>query len=218
MKKIDVLLVDDHPMIIDSYKQSLLHYSKELNLDLKIREALTLSDAKSKISNFTDIVLLDLQLTPIPEENLFTGEDIATIIRNKGFNTKIVIITMFDDILRLRGIINKINPEGLIIKTDITPKDFKLLLVSILNNNKYYSKTVKSKISRITYEEYELDEIDRNLLYHICKGEKTKDLPEILLLSRSSIERRKRNLKLIFGIDAIGDKQLVEKAIEIGIV
>jgi len=56
------------------------------------------------------------------------------------------------------------------------------------------------------------------MLYHISKGAKTKDLINIVCLSKSAIEFRKRNLKALFGIDSGNDRKLILKAEQHGFI
>jgi hypothetical protein len=63
-----------------------------------------------------------------------------------------------------------------------------------------------------------LDKIDRRLLYELSIGTKTKDLPMMLPLSIAGVEKRKRNLKSIFDVSDLEDKELIAKAREKGFI
>ncbi len=65
--------------------------------------------------------------------------------------------------------------------------------------------------------DFVLDDVDRNILYHLSKGVMTKDLKQFISLSIAGIEKRKRHLKQIFEIDG-GDIMLVDKAKELGFI
>jgi hypothetical protein len=63
-----------------------------------------------------------------------------------------------------------------------------------------------------------LDKIDRRLLYELSIGTKTKDLPITLPLSIAGVEKRKRNLKNVFDVSGLEDKDLINKAKEKGFI
>jgi len=66
--------------------------------------------------------------------------------------------------------------------------------------------------------DFVLDKIDRQLLYELSIGTKTKDLPNILPLSMASIEKRKRALKKLFDVTEKGDQSLIKIAKEKGFI
>ena len=66
------------------------------------------------------------------------------------------------------------------------------------------------------FDELLLDKIDREIIYELSIGTKTKDLPTILPLTIAGIEKRKRNLKTIFNVSKLADKYLIIKARERG--
>ena len=57
---------------------------------------------------------------------------------------------------------------------------------------------------------------DRKILYYLSKGTKTKNLVDYIPLSLAAIEKRKRNIRKIFGIEESGDKPILDKAAEYG--
>lgn len=63
-------------------------------------------------------------------------------------------------------------------------------------------------------EDLVLDDIDRRLLHELTSGTKMKELPGVLNLSRGGVERRKRNLKMIFELEDQGDRELIKAARE----
>ena len=65
---------------------------------------------------------------------------------------------------------------------------------------------------------YLLDDIDRRILYELSIGTKTKDLPALVPLSLTGIEKRKRLLKQIFDIDSTDDRELILAAKEKGFI
>ena len=63
-----------------------------------------------------------------------------------------------------------------------------------------------------------IDAIDRRILYELSTGTRMKELPNILPLSIAGIEKRKRQLKKIFDVSSLEDKQLIIVAKEKGFI
>ena len=66
--------------------------------------------------------------------------------------------------------------------------------------------------------EFILDHYDRKILYELSVGTRMKDLPKLLPLSIAAIEKRKRNLKLMFNVRKLDDRQLMVSAKEKGFI
>lgn len=218
--KVKVLLVDDHPIIIDGYR-NILNSFKNGELDLIIETASDCDEAYSKITNSKttlsyDIIFLDISLPPSQNYPIYSGEDLGLKIREFLPNCKLVILTMYTENLRLFNIMKNLKPEGLLIKSDVTPKEFFAAFEKILAGDLYYSQTVNEYSRKHISQDFTIDAMDRKILYHLSKGVKTKDLSDIVNLSLAAIEKRKRNMRENLGIDEGGDLVLINKAKEIG--
>ena len=218
--KVKMLLVDDHPIILDGYRNILNSFNND-ELDLIIETASDCDEAFLKITNSQltlpyDIIFLDISLPPSQHYPIYSGEDLGLKIRELLPNCKLVILTMYTENLRLFNIMKNLKPEGLLIKSDVTPKEFFAAFEKIITGDLYYSQTVNEFIRMHFSQDYIINALDREILYHLSKGVKTKDLPNIINLSLAAIEKRKRNIKEIFGIEEGGDLVLIDKAKEIG--
>lgn len=109
-----------------------------------------------------------------------------------------------------------LDPDGFLIKNDITSKELVEAIKVVINDPPYYSKTVLKLIRLEVSNEFVLDSIDRKLLYELSVGTMMKDIPDILHLSIAGIEKRKRKLKGIFNLETSTNKELLEKAKEKG--
>jgi hypothetical protein len=76
----------------------------------------------------------------------------------------------------------------------------------------YYSSTVSNFLNKAVVNEIYVDEINRKILYLLSNGVKTRSLPEHINLSMSAIEKRKKQLKLLFSIDNGKDEALINEA------
>nr|WP_298331991.1 response regulator [uncultured Christiangramia sp.] len=216
---IHVLIVDDHPLIIKAYRETLDIVFEERSENLKISECLDIDHALSLMENgkFDDIdlVFLDIKLPKSIDDSIISGEDLGIKIR-KQYNCKILVSTTFNDNYRIYSIFKSIDPDGFMIKNDLTEKELFAAIKGLLENTPYYSKTVLQLMRTTINQDYYVDEIDRKILYEISIGTKMKNLPKILPLSIAGIEKRKRNLKILFDVEEGGDRGLILAAKEKG--
>ena len=172
---------------------------------------------KIKFSNF-DIVFLDIKIPPSNDSSIVSGEDLGLKLKDTFPAVKIIVSTMFNDNSRINTIFKTLDPDAFLIKDDITKDTIISAIQSVLNNNPYYSKTVLKLLRKIAKNDYALDTFDRQILFHLSKGTKTKDLVSFIPLSKTGIERRKRQLKVIFGKDNCDDSELLRIAEDKGFI
>ncbi|MCK5677007.1 MAG: response regulator transcription factor [Flavobacteriaceae bacterium] len=224
MKIYNVLIIDDHPLISEAYKSALLHVSSNDKLiEFKIDIANNCDFGFEKIKEVTpnkklDIVFLDIKLPPSKDGKILSGEDLGIKINQLLLDTKIIISTTFNDNYRIHNILENINPDGFLIKNDLTPNELVVAIKAVIYDPPYYSKTVIKLLRKQVSRGLIIDKIDRQLLYQLSIGTKMKDLPDILPLSIAGIEKRKRHLKEIFEVEKQGDKDLILKAKEKGFI
>ena len=109
-----------------------------------------------------------------------------------------------------------IQPEGLLIKSDLTSSELAEAFQLILDNPPYYSSTVKGFVNTTMSSDIHLDDINRKILHLLSQGVKTKSLKEYIDLSMSAIEKRKKQLKLLFDVEDGKDESLLNEAREKG--
>lgn len=221
---LNVLIVDDHPIIVNAVKMALTQVSSNSkNLKFNINSALDCETVELKIKEAKrnlplDLVILDISLPPSKNCNLLSGEDIGIKLRNTFNDVKIIILTSLCDNHILCNIFKSLNPDGFLIKSDITNQDLIRAITDVIQGSPFYSKTVTMLIRSHMSNQIVLDKIDREILYHLSIGAKMKDLPEVINLSLAGIERRKRHLRDVFDTPKKDDKTLIERAKEKGFV
>ena len=163
-------------------------------------------------------MLLDINLRASTDKKFLSGEDLGIEIKKFFPDVKIVVLTSHNNNYRLNNILKSLDPLGFLIKTET---DFAILieaLDSVLGDSPYYSKAILQLMRRHITNDFALDKIDRQLLYQLSKGLKMKDLSNIIPLSQSAIELRKRNLKELFEMEEGNDRNLLLKAEERGFI
>ncbi|CAD0007371.1 response regulator [Flavobacterium salmonis] len=219
----EILIVDDHPMIVDGYI-NLLTESGFLKKKPNFIKSYNCEDAYNKIflslkrQVNINLALLDIRLPPYKDCNIDSGVDLAVLIREKFTNCKIIILTMHNDPVTINQIIKKINPEGFFSKSDFDSQSFSSNCQKIINGEIFQSHTIIESQRELFKKNINWDIHDNEILILISKGVKTINLPKYIPLSMSAIEKRKANIKdqLLKGKGS--DKDLVGKAKKLGLL
>ena len=197
-QKIKILMIDDHPMIIEGYQNTLLFTKKEsqhLEIDIanNCDEAVAFMDKSVEKQNLYNVLFVDISLPPSKDGLMTSGEDLAAYARKVLPNAKIIILTMFNESFRIHNIIKTIDPEGFLIKSDLTSSELASAFQAVLHNPPFYSGTVNSFIRKAITSDIVIDEKNRKILHLLSQGIKTKNLAPHLNLSLSAIEKGKNN-------------------------
>jgi len=220
MKHINILMVDDHPIIIEGY-QNVLMSTKEDDQTLLIDTANNCDTAQLMINRASkatpyDVCFFDISLPASEDGRYASGEDLALLAKKIMPDSKIIILTMFNESFRIHNIIKEINPDGFLIKSDLTSMELADAFQQILKFPPYYSSTVSNYIKKTISSEIYVDDVNRKILHLLSQGIKTKSLSEYIPLSTSAIEKRKKQLKLLFSVKDGKDESLLQEAREKG--
>jgi DNA-binding NarL/FixJ family response regulator len=220
---LNILIVDDHPMTVDSYINLLSDndfQKKEPNFikSYNCQDAYKTINFYQKQNTNIDLALLDISLPPYKEFNINNGIDLAIHIREKFANCKIVLLTMHSEALIVDKIIKGIKPEGFISKSDINFELFPIICKKIIEGDIFRSNTIIESQRELFKKNTNWDNHDKEILILISQGVKTVNLPDYIPLSMSAIEKRKANIKdqLLKGKGS--DKDLIEKAKKLGLL
>ncbi|WP_306351966.1 DNA-binding response regulator [Flavobacterium sp. '19STA2R22 D10 B1'] len=209
----NILMVDDHPFIIEAYKNTIAGYQTP-DQEVVITQASNCKAAYEIITNPNvvpfDVAFLDISMPPYVEKNILSGEDLAKLLKRTIPACRIILLTMHTEVLKISSIIKTINPNGLIIKNDLTFDELLLAFDKIIKNENYYSQTVVKYISQSMNEDVLIDDLDRQILFHLSRGVKTKNIPLHTSLSLSTVEKRKLNIKELFKVRT--DEDLIREA------
>jgi len=219
--KKNILIVDDHPFIIDGYKNAITRYKPEI-YDYSFTQGKDCETGYNIITNSEippfDIAFLDISMPAYPEKGIISGEDLAKLIMELMPNCKIILLTMYTELLKIKKIIETINPAGLVIKNDLTFDELLFGFDIILKDEIYYSHSVIKMANQINSNLEGIDQFDKLILFHISKGTKTEDISQYVPISLDAIENRKENLKELFKIENGTDIDLVQEAKNRGII
>jgi len=219
--KKNILIVDDHPFIIDGYKNAITRYKPEV-YEYSFTQGKDCKTGYNIITNPEtapfDVAFLDISMPVYEEKGINSGEDLAKLIMEYMPNCKIVLLTMYTELLKIKNIIDTINPSGLVIKNDLTFDELLFGFDIVLKNEIYYSHSVIKMANQNNKDIDGIDQFDKLILFHISKGTKTKDIPQYVPISLNAIESRKNNLKELFKIEEGSDIDLIKEAKNRGVI
>lgn len=213
--KQNILIVDDHPFIIEGYKNAITRYNpKEYDFIISqshdCKSAYDLLEAEE--TPIFDVAFLDISMPAYEEKELFSGEDLAKLIMKKMPTCKIILLTMYTELLKIKTIIRTIDPSGLVIKNDLTFDELLFAFDKVMKNQRYYSQSVVKMLNQSAHNSIEIDQFDKQILFHLSKGTEIHAMPQYIPISLNAIEKRKINLKELLKIRSGSDDELVKEA------
>lgn len=180
----NVLLIDDHPMIMEGYisilNQPTFKYYK-----------ITSCEQFSKWIHkgiIPDIAVVDYSMPAFTQQNLHSGIDCAVLLKKYAPNCKIIMITGHEESIMLYNIYEQISLDALIVKSDFTPANFKQLIFHNIFELPYFSPVVKKAIK--TIRGTLLDSKNREILSYLSHGFKIIELQNFVSLSTSGVQKR----------------------------
>jgi two-component system response regulator NreC len=213
-----VLIVDDHPMMVEGYKNILLSIPVDEKAIVSVGNC---KDAHAIIvnpSSFFDVILLDMNLPPDEQAKLHSGEDLGILIRKSWPESKIIILTSHTETILLFNLIKKINPEGVLIKSDFSPAEFLIAFEKVIAGESYHTLTARQSLKNVYVDDYYLDAYNRRIIALLAKGIATKNMPNYLNITVSAIDKRKAHIKEVLNVRKGSDEDIIREAKDRGLV
>lgn len=215
--KLRILIVDDHPFILDAYINliscSLENYELEFIRSSNTKEAYNLVKINYNESKTIDLAIFDISMPEYYEMNIYDGIDLALDFKNKFNDAKVLMISMHAEGCIINKVFKELKPNGIINKSDIDFESFSEIFSKVSNGEFFISETMLDALNQFNQTKFRFDDIDGEIIRLLERGIKTKDLPGFTGISLSAIEKRKKEIKfhLLEG-EKGNDKDLVEKA------
>jgi DNA-binding NarL/FixJ family response regulator len=217
----NILIVDDHPLIVDSYVTllSAIESNKNTNFHLayNCKQAYEKINILKASDTLLDVAFIDVNLPPYDEMNLRSGDEIGSLVKQRFPDCSLVIISMHCDPVWVNRISKTLNPLGFISKNDINYKSFPSIMEAITNKETYYTASILEAQREFIIKNIHWDEHDSKIIQLIAEGVKTKDLTKYIPLSLSTIEKRKANLKKQLIFKGGTDAELIERVNNLGL-
>jgi len=218
---VKILMIDDHPSQIEGYK-TILSYNNSGSI-IQTTTAFNCKKAYDIITNMLnpinfDIIFLDWSMPAYEEKGIKSGEDLAILIKKHLPDAKIVMLTSHSESFLIYNIAKKIQPSGILVKSDFTAQELINAFDFIVSGGIYYSQTVKQSLKDLISSENYLDNSNREIITLLSQGIKTKSIPDYLNLSQSAIEKRKMQIKDYLCIQKGNDEDIIKEAKKRGFI
>ncbi len=204
--KINVLLVDDHPLFREGLKSRL-----SLDEDIEVvGEANNGKEALELIKQLSlDVVLMDINM---PQMN---GMYVLELIKEQELDCKVLMLSMHDNKEYIVSAMRH-GADGYILK-DVPGNELIDAIKKIANGGQYFSAEVTQILSQETGKEKGgvITSREQLVLRLISHGLNNKRMAQELNVSVRTIETHKRNIKRKLAIDTTTG--LVRYAIEYGL-
>ncbi|SCY66586.1 transcriptional regulator [Flavobacterium caeni] len=218
---VKILMIDDHPGMIEGYK-AMLALNKQQH-SIEITEAYHCEQAYHLITDpnhatFFDLVFLDYSIPPYPEQKIYNGEDLGVLIRKHMPETKIIMLTAHFDTIRLYNVVKKIQPNGLLVKSDYRPPQLIEAFEKVLDGEIYYTPLVTQKIKQPLFAQGLLDSLDREIIVLLAEGFQIKSIASKMNVSEDTIKKRKSKIKDLLNIEKGGDEDILKECRSLGLL
>lgn len=198
--QVNILIVDDHQLMIDGLKSALdsvddFHIVGHANDGL---EAITFC-RKTRV----DLILMDVSMPNMD------GEQATKIISSTHPKTRIIAMTMHDDILHLNKMIHA-GAVGYLLKS--ANKDELIIAINkVLSGGTYFSSDIKivekEKIQEpttpVNVSDLKLTEREIEVIEMIAKGKSTNEIADLLRISVRTVQKHKENLMEKIGVNSM---------------
>ncbi len=217
-----ILAVDDHEMIVLGYKYTLEASTFE-NYEVVVHTAPSFAAGKAEIESSAkrlpyDIIMLDIQMFPEDAKEERGGEDLGLLVKEISPTSKVVFLSSFSDSYRINNILKNVNPDGYMVKSEVDQKTLQTMVRTVLDNPPYYTAAALQAIRRKMANEDQIDERDKKILYQLSIGTKTKDISTLVAAASTTVENRKRQLKIMLGVENGNDFALIDEARKRGFI
>ena len=216
-----ILMIDDHPGMIEGYKAMLSLNKEQHNIEtisaFNCEEAYNIIINPAKSSAF-DLVFLDYSIPEFPEQKIYNGEDLGVLIRKHMPNTKIIMLTAHFDAIRLYNVVKKIQPNGLLVKSDYKPPHLIEAFEKVLAGETYYTPIVLEKVKEPLFTKGFLDSLDREIIVLLAEGFQIKTIANKMNVSEDTIKKRKSKIKDLLGIEKGSDEDILKECRALGLL
>ena len=218
-KIVNVLIVEHEGLLVDILKTAFASFNTTgKHYKLKITSSCSTALKAIKTCKSIDLALLNINIPPCEHKKLLFIEDVSLKLRFTFPRVKIIVFSSYKNNNYLHSLLKTLNPECLLIKSDINYPKLLNAIETVITESPYYSKTVLRFMRRRITNDIVIDKTDKTILHYLSIGTKMKDLPKFVPLSMSAIESRKRRLKEIFDIEKKEDYYLIQSAEEQGFI
>lgn len=209
--KINIFLVDDHPLIIEGVCRTLSSIPGVVVQDVATSGIEAISFIKSRIY---DLYIIDVSLPDM------SGFDLIEQIRKYDTEAQIIINTMHDEVWYINRMI-AMGVNGIVLKASET-NELKNAVLSVLNNDVYtcprfakIKQKLKASVGKFHYKDLPTKR-EQEVLQLLSNGLSSIQIAVQLGVTENTVETFRK--RLIQKFDAKNAVDLVVKAISRGLI
>jgi len=209
-KKQKILLIEKYPIMVAFYKELLQQYG---DTPFQIKTVLSITGAQEllKANAQYDIVIVSNDYA-IQNEGV-SEERFLTTLKTTHSRCKLMLLSTKASPFKVQRTIDLFQPNVFLWKQEVNKELLVKSIKAIWKDTSFYSPTITIQNDKSMVSELVIDTMDVDLLFHLAKNSKTKDLPDKLNLSLGAIEKRKNKLK-----QKLNTKDLLNAAYENGVL
>ncbi|MGV3695537.1 response regulator transcription factor [Flavobacterium sp.] len=196
---IKIVIVDDHQMFLDGMT-SVLSGNPEFEV-LFVENSARKALEKIK-DNIPDIVISDISM---PEMN---GLEFIKILKNDFPEIKILVVSMFENILSFRNI------DGFLLKDTDKEQLISVINDIVLRGKKHFAG--RNNENSIDFKKSVLSKREKEIIQLIAQEYTTEEIAERLIISKHTVEAHRKNI--FFKLQVKNIAGLIKIAIQLGVL
>lgn len=203
-EKVKVVVVDDHPLVIEGLRSSLGEENTIEVVNCFENATDLFAFLKRSVAN---VVILDVNL---PDMN---GVEICEKITKKYSHIKVVGLSTYNDPSIIKQMV-KNGAKGYLLK-NVTSKELATAIHQIHEGHSYFSGEIQKILADSIFDNIAIPKLTRRekeILSLVAEGTTTPQIAEKLIISPLTVETHRRNLIQKMGVSNAA--QLVKMAIE----
>jgi len=209
MKKIRIIICDDHPLITEGI-HSFITQKEDMEVVATAGSALELKDVLS--STDADVLLLDVNL---PDDN---GIDVCIEVKKMYPEMRILGLSNFNERSVIVRMLNN-GASGYLVKSEST-KVVEQAIRHIYDGGVYFGKEAQNTLSSLTQRELTdlppITKREKEVLQYLDEGLTSPMIAKKMFISSLTVDSHRKNLLRKF--DVSKTINLVQKAKELGII
>lgn len=204
--KHQLLLVDDHPVILAGIKNIIQSFTE-------IDRIYTANNGEKALEQLSlhaiNICIIDIELPDM------SGFDLIERIRLLYPHIRIIIETMHNEIWSIRRMIET-DADAIVLKQS-DPEELHQAVCAVLEGEKYYCRYVQQyQKEKQPGSDKDLSKRELEVLKYIAKGMKSNEIAETLYISVNTVEFHRK--QIMVKLDARNVSDMISKGIEKGLL
>jgi len=189
--KIKVLLVDNHPLVLDGLKALLETYAHIVVVGTAVNPTAGVEEARRSRPH---VVLMDINMPQM------TGIEAIALFKGQIPDTQILMLSMHDNREYISASVMR-GAAGYILK-DVPTEEIVLAIERVAAGGSYFSSGVSEVLmaAKLPTSSDSLTPRERNILAELAAGKSNRDIAEILAISPATVETHRKNIKRKLGI------------------